>query len=105
KPVDFVTNTHEKLKQQLEKIVGEADMKVNFIDLVRQAKQDKLIYLEDDDPIKVFQILYALNDIRNRFAHARKFHRSERWARSILYLMNLALVWPKIMMEPEDGHE
>lgn len=105
KPNDFVTNTHEELKQQLEKIVGEADTKVNFIDLVKQAKQDNLIYLERDDPIRVFQILYALNDIRNRFAHARKFHRSERYARSILYLMNLALVWPKIMMETGDGHE
>jgi len=44
--------------------------------------------------------------VRNRFAHARGiFHPSERWALSVLYLMNLALVWPKIMMETEDGHE
>jgi hypothetical protein len=104
-PNDFVTNTHEELKQQLEKIIGESDTKVNFTDLVKQAQQDKLIYLERDDPIRVFSILFALNDIRNRFAHARKFHRSERYARSILYLMNLALVWPKIIMDTEDGHE
>jgi hypothetical protein len=105
KPNDFVTNTHEKIKQQLEKILGEDDPGVSFYNLIKQAQQDNIIYNERDDPIKVFPILHALNDIRNRFAHARRFHRSERWARSILYLMNLALVWPKIMMESEDGHE
>lgn len=98
-PHEFVSTTHEKLKQQLEKIVPEADPVVSFIDLVRQAQRDNLIFNERDDPIKVISILYAMNDIRNRFAHARSFHRAEKWARSILYLMNLALVWPKIMMD------
>ena len=96
----------KSLNNSWRQIVGEANPKVSFIDIVQQAKQDNLIYIEREDPIKVFPILYNLNDIRNRFAHARGiFPRSERWARSILYLMNLALVWPKIMMEPEDGHE
>lgn len=102
-PDRFVTATHEELKQQLEKIV-ETGPGVTFYKLVQLAQRDNLIY-EGEEPIKVFRILYSLNDIRNRFDHPRNFQWHERWARCILYLMNLALVWRKIMMDTEDGHD
>ncbi|MDL1962432.1 MAG: hypothetical protein LWX01_12205 [Deltaproteobacteria bacterium] len=106
-PTEFVHTTHEKLKEQLEKIVcGKANLGMKFGELVYKVQQENLIYSNPDDPDKVIPILRNLNILRNRFAHARGvFHRYEKWARSILYLMNLALVWQKIMMETEDGHE
>jgi len=100
RPAEFVNTTHELLKEQLEKIVvGETNSEVSFSDLVHKAQRDNLIYSHHHDSTKVFPILRSLNDVRNRFAHARGiFSPYEQWTRSILYLMNLALVWPKIMI-------
>jgi len=99
-PTDFVAYTHELLKESLEKLVlGQANSEVSFSNLVHKAQQDNIIYCHHHDTVKVFSILRSLNDVRNRFVHARGvFPQSEKWARSILYLMNLALIWKKIMM-------
>jgi hypothetical protein len=104
-PGKFVIATHEKLKERLEEIVGEGGPGDSFSDLVERVDRDNIIYSGPHDPTKVCPILRNLNSIRNRFTHPRGiFDPSERWARSIVYLMNLALVWRKIMPETEDGH-
>lgn len=106
RPVEFVNTTHELIKVQLENIVGETNPGVSFYDLINQAKRENMIFSSRYDTVKIFPTLFNLNDIRNRFAHARGvFHQYEKWTRSILYLMNLALIWPKIMMEPDNGAE
>ena len=79
RPTEFVNTSHELLKEQLEKIVGETDPGVSFWDLVNQAKRENMIFSNRYDPVKVIPILLNLNDIRNRFAHARGvFHRALR---------------------------
>jgi len=105
KPNDFVNDTHELLKQQLEKVVS-GDSEDTFWDLVQRARQENIYYSGRHDTVKVIPTLMNLNDVRNRFAHPRGvFSQYEKWARSIYYLMNLALVWPKVMMEIEDTNE
>lgn len=102
RPLKFVSDTHELLKAQLEKIVGNADYSDSFYDLIHRAKDENLIYSDRSDPVKVFPILMTLNTIRNRFAHARgEFDESEQWNRSTIYLMNLALIWPRIMIDQD----
>jgi hypothetical protein len=104
-PSDFVNATHEKIKQQLEQIVNETDPKEKFYNLIKRAQDNNLIYIEPNDPIKVYSILHTLNDIRNRFAHPQgKFHPFEKLTRSIIYLMSLSLIWSRIMIE-DSGHE
>jgi hypothetical protein len=99
----FVQTIHEKLKQQLEKIAGEANSDIHFNDLIRKIEEENLVFIQRNDPSRFYQILHTLNRIRNRFSHPRgAFHRCERWVMSILYLMNLALIWPKIKMEAEE---
>lgn len=106
RPRDFVSETHEFLKEQLGKIVEDEDPDTDFYNLVKKAENENLIYSERFDPIKPIPLLKNLNAIRNRFSHSRgEFSQSERWNRSILYLMNLALVWSKVVMEAEDCDE
>ncbi len=106
RPRDFVLETHEFLKEQLGKIVGDEDPAKNFRDLVEKARDEKWIYSDQFDPIQPIPILHNLNAIRNRFGHSRgEFSESERWNRSILYLMNLALVWSRVVMKVEEDDE
>ena len=107
RPAEFVTATHELIKEQLEKLlVGDVNTEISFGSLIYQNEKENNIYIKKDDPVKVFIILRTLNDIRNRFGHPRGiFSPYERWARSILYLMNLALIWNKIMITGNDDNE
>ena len=108
-PGDFVSVTHEFLKDQLSKIVEDEDPNTDFYNLVKKAKNENLIFNNWTDPtIKPIPILFTLNAIRNRFAHPpmnfSQWEREKR-SRSILYLMNLALVWSKVVIEVEDCNE
>lgn len=103
-PTVFVIRTHEHLKKQLGKIVGDEDSRIKFAALIDRASNEKLIYYDEkklaDKPI---QILRTLNAHRNSIGHS-DLNQWEEWSRSILYLMNLALVWSKVVME-EDNFE
>jgi hypothetical protein len=107
RPADFVNETHEFLKKQLGKIVGDENLHTDFTNLVQKAKDENLIFNDWADPtIKPIPILFTLNAIRNRFAHPPiDFSQWEKRSRSILYLMNLALVWSRVVMEAEEGNE
>lgn len=103
RPRDFVSETHEFLKEQLGKIVGDEDPATDFKELIQKAKNENWIYSDRFAPIQPIPLLSNLNAIRNRFIHPRgEFSQSERWSRSIVYLMNLALVWSKIVIEVEN---
>ncbi|KAM3109465.1 hypothetical protein [Phormidesmis sp. 146-33] len=105
-PADFVNETHEFLKKQLCKIVEEDDCRASFYTLVKRIRDERLIYFDRNDPDPTpIAILFALNDHRNRYGHPFNFKQSEKWGRSILYLMNLALIWSKVVMEAEDSDE
>jgi len=100
-PLEFVTNTHEKLKESIGGILGERDIrKRRFFELVQEAKTRALI--PEDGGIYVSQVLFAMNQHRNWLSHQTNFTTADRMCRSILYLFNLALVWPHIASEPED---
>lgn len=104
KPFEFVHTTHELLKQQLEKIAGRGP-EAAFWELVDFIRKEELIYCDRSDPIQVFHILGAMNAIRKVFGHPRtSLGEAERMTRSILYLMNLALVWRRVMVD-EDARE
>lgn len=98
-PFDFVCTTHELLKQQLEKIAGWGPER-NFWELVDHIRKEELIFCDRTDPIQVFYVLGAMNSIRRQFGHPRNtISEAEKMSRSILYLMNLALVWPRVMVD------
>ena len=99
-PFDFVCKTHEFLKQQLEKITGFGGPETNFWELVNHIRAEGLIFCDKFDPIQVFHILGTMNALRNQFTHQRaEIGEAERMTRSILYLMNLALVWHRVMVD------
>lgn len=99
-PFDFVCKTHEFLKQQLEKITGFGGPETNFWELVNHIRAEELIFCDKFDPIQVFHILGTMNALRNQFTHQRaEIGEAERMTRSILYLMNLALVWRRVMVD------
>jgi len=99
-PFDFVCKTHELLKQQLEKITGFGGLETNFWELVNHIRAERLIFCDKFDPIQVFHILGTMNALRNQFTHQRaEIGEAERMTRSILYLMNLALVWRRVMVD------
>lgn len=104
-PFDFVCKTHEFLKQQLEKIAGFGGPETNFWELVNHIRAEGLIFCDKFDPIQVFHILGTMNALRNQFTHQRaEIGEAERMTRSNLYLMNLALVWRRVMVD-EDAQE
>jgi len=104
KPFEFVHTTHELLKQQLEKIAGWGP-EAAFWELVDFIRKEELIFCDRSDPIQVFHILGAMNAMRKVFGHPRtSIGEAERMTRSILYLMNLALVWRRVMVD-EDAQE
>ncbi|BAZ06300.1 hypothetical protein [Calothrix sp. NIES-3974] len=107
RPADFVNETHEFLKKHLSKFLKDEDDRVDFIELIKRAKDENVFFSDNSDPtIKPINILYILNHIRNRFAHPPfNFTQSDKWSRAILYLMNLALVWSKVVMEAEEEDE
>ncbi|MEA5571921.1 hypothetical protein [Calothrix sp. UHCC 0171] len=103
RPRDFVSETHEFLKEQLGKITGDENPDTDFRSLIRKAENEDCFYSAKFDPIKPIPILNNLNAIRNRFHHTRgDFSQWEKWSRSILYLMNLALVWSKVVIEVDN---
>lgn len=102
-PFDFVCRTHEFLKQQLEKITGLGGPETNFWELVDHIRAEGLIFCERFDPIQVFHILGTMNALRNQFTHQRaEIGEAERMARSTLYLMNLALIWSRVMVDEDE---
>lgn len=102
-PFDFVCKTHELLKQQLEKITGFGGPETNFWEIVNHIRAEGLIFCDKFDPIQVFHILGTMNALRNQFTHQRaEIGEAERMTRSILYLMNLALVWRRVMFDEEE---
>jgi hypothetical protein len=104
RPRDFVSETHELLKEQLGKLVEDEDPRTDFRELVDKAKNENLFYSDRFDPIKPIPILGHLNAIRNRFIHPRgEFNQPERWSKAIIYLINLSLVWSKVVIEEEDN--
>lgn len=107
-PVDFVTTTHEFLKEQLGKLVEDEDPRTSFQELIHIAKNEDLIFYDKNNPANKptpIDILFDLNHHRNRIAHGSSLSRWEKSHLSILYLMNLALVWSKVVIEPGDNDE
>jgi hypothetical protein len=118
-PGMFVTETHQYLMKYLGKLVGEEDPYARPIDLINKAEEDDLLF-DKDAPIfdenmqgksrrkprnPYIHILQSLNGQRNCFAHPKpSFDRQEKWNRSIIYLMNLAMVWSKVVNEVEDSN-
>lgn len=104
-PSGFVTKTHEFLKKQLGRLVGDESSYTTFHTLIIKARDENLIYRNDKNPAdRPISILFTLNEHRNCFGHP-DFDQWEEWNRSILYLMNLALVWSRVVMEAEEGNE
>lgn len=105
-PMDFVSSTHELIKTQLETIAGIGGPETNFWDLVKHIREERLIYCQPFEPVQVFYVLGAMNSIRRQFAHPRNLvGEGEKMARSILYLMNLAMIWSRIMVDEESTEE
>lgn len=86
--------------------MGDENPNANFAALVKKAKYEELIFIDKSNPAdRPIPILFNLNAHRNHFGHSCSSDQWEQWSRSILYLMNLALVWSKVVMEAEDSNE
>jgi len=100
-PDKFVTATHEKLKASIAQILGESDYeKADFIEMIHSLKQGTVMGLDFRENKRIGNLLFAMNQHRNRFSHQSGFTEPERLSRSIIYLFNLALVWPHVASEP-----
>ena len=101
---DFFRESQKFLHEQLGKIVGDEDPRTRFSDLIKKARDIDIFYIDEDDrAMNPYQILFAMNATRNRLEHSRRnFNEWERWHMSILYLMNLALIWSKVVMQAEN---
>lgn len=102
-PREFVESTHEEIKRNLQQMLGVGGSgRYPFPELVSRLQGEDLL---PASPVpKPAYVLRAMNDHRNRFAHARRhnFSNEERLTRSIIYLFNLALVWNYVASEPID---
>ena len=102
-PSGFVIKTHEFLKKQLGRLVEDDNPHIKFHALIIKARDERLIYRDERNPAdRPISILFTLNEHRNCFGHP-DFDQWEEWNRSILYLMNLALVWSKVVIEVENS--
>jgi hypothetical protein len=100
-PDRFVSATHEKLKAAIAQILGEVDYEsIDFVELIHQLKKRNVMGLDPRENGRIGNLLFAMNQHRNRFGHQSGFTESERLSRSIIYLFNLALVWPHVASEP-----
>lgn len=103
---DFISDSHKFLHKQLGKIVEDENPRTTFKQLINKAAEQKIFYIDDDDQVKPIWILNVMNDTRNRLEHSHKnFTTSERLNMSINYLMNLALIWSKVVIEAENSDE
>jgi len=102
-PREFVESTHEEIKRNLQQMLGvEGSPRFPFPELISRLQGENL--LPEGSAPRTAYVLRAMNDHRNRFAHARRydFSEAERLTRSIIYLFNLALVWNHVASEPID---
>lgn len=98
-PSGFVIKTHEFLKNQLAQLVGDDNPHTKFHKLISKARDDKLIYRDEKNPAdRPISTLFTLNEHRNCFGHP-SFDQWEEWCRSILYLINLSMVWSRVVIE------
>lgn len=104
-PSGFVIKTHEFLKKQLGRLVGDDSPYTKFKSLIIRARDENLIYRDNNNPAdRPISTLFTLNDHRNCFGHP-DFDQWEEWSRSILYLINLAMVWSRVVIEVENSDE
>jgi hypothetical protein len=99
-PRKFITETHEHLAAQLRQLLGSRD--TSFKNLLQDARDQDLIYWNPRDPVNVHHILNAMNINRNRIAHGINLSQDELSNRAITYLMQLALIWPYVVISTED---
>ena len=89
----FIMDTHEMLKEKLEMLVNQSDSDSTFAQLIIKSRDERLFFSNSKEMVA---ILWRLNAIRNDFSHPRDLHQLERHAKSIIYLMNLALIWSRV---------
>ena len=94
-PHKFVSDTHEKVRSSIAAIVGNSNYRSeSFHDLANRLRDRS-----DIDP-KLIYLLLAMNMHRNSVSHSEGSSDAEQQSRSIIYLFNLALVWPHVASEP-----
>ena len=100
-PYEFVSRSHEMLKEALVEFGGgDVTASARFGNLVADLRDRDLLPRR---PLNVPQTLFAMNDHRNWFAHPTGTDNpAERLARSAIYLLNLALVWPLVSTPVEE---
>ena len=103
---DFFSEGQKFLHEQLGKIVGDEDPRRKLSELIEKARELDIFYRDKNDLLNPYHILFGMNATRNRFEHSRRnFNEWERWNMSILYLMNLAVIWSMVVIEAENCDE
>ena len=97
-PAQFIMDTHEMLKEKLEMLVNQSDSDSTFSQLIYKSRDERVFF---NNPKEMIAMLWSLNAIRNDFSHPRDLHQLDRQAKSIVYLMHLALIWSRVMVEGE----
>ena len=100
-PSDFVLQTHERLRKEIEKVVRAPEHDTSFPSLIRTAYQGnngKGIYrsTRKGKGIDIYDALYLLNNLRNEIAHPRN---NKRMIYGITYASMFVEIWEKIRQD------
>ena len=100
-PSDFVLQTHERLRKEIEKVVRAPEHDTSFPSLIRTAYQGnngKGIYrsTRKGKGIDIYDALYLLNNLRNEIAHPRN---NKRMIYGITYASMFVEILEKIRQD------
>lgn len=101
RPHDFVFQSQEHIMDKLRGLLADADPGLSHYDLIKQAEAEQLIYQDPQQPRYIYSLLHAMRHIRNKVAHSATAHDWDVYNLSITYLMNLAIVWPRVVVDDE----
>jgi len=101
RPHDFVFQSQEHIMDKLRGLLAAADPGLSHYDLIKQAEAEQLIYQDPKQRRYIYDLLHAMRHIRNKVAHSATAHDWDVYNLSITYLMNLAIVWPRVVVDDE----
>ena len=103
-PSDFVLETHQRLRNEIEKVVQAPEHDTSFSSLIKTAYQGNKgrgIYRSTrrGKGIDVYDALYLLNNLRNSIAHPDLINNNKRMIYGITYASMFVEVWGKIRQD------
>lgn len=91
----FITRSHEHIFREMAQMLGEETPdETRFAKFIHALKDQQLV--PSDRTHNVPSLLHVLNNHRNSVIHSKTMSDSELKGRSIIYMLNLAMIWGDI---------